>query len=176
MYPVDSESTLSRIARQNFGVELSIDPNDGDKKLPAPKPSGRGFVSRRGNTKLLDCYNLEVAPMNIFENQIIPVGIHNLSKSFCPNLATIRVLALGTKFIPKWDTTKTGNTFKRFNEFKNQMNAKVYFFVESKPGVFEKNKNKCLKNNFVPPTEYMAVNNFCWNVRDGINFLFETRK
>ena len=110
--------------------------------------------------------------MNIFENQVILVGIHNLSKSFRPNLATIRVLSLGTKFIPKWDTTKTGNTFKRFNEFKNQMNAKVYFFVESKPGVFEKNKNKCLKNNFVPPTEYMAVNNFCWNVRDGINVLF----
>ena len=30
VYPVDSESTLSRFARQNFGVELSIDPNDGD--------------------------------------------------------------------------------------------------------------------------------------------------
>ena len=101
VYPVDSESTLSRIARQNFGVELSIDSNDGDKKLPAPKPSGRGFVSRRGNTKLLDCYNMDVAPMNIFENQIIPVGIHNLSKGFCPNLANLRVLALGTKFFPK---------------------------------------------------------------------------
>ena len=96
--------------------------------------------------------------MNIFENQIIPVGIHNLSKFFCPNLATIRVLALGTKFIPKWDTTKTGNTFKRFNEFKNQMNAKVYFFVESKPGVFEKNKKILVKTIlFHPPNTWQSI-------------------
>ena len=45
---------------------------------------------------------------------------------------------------------------------------------ESIPGFFEKNKRFCLKNNFVPPTEYTAVNNFCWNVRDAINILFET--
>ena len=135
-YPVDSESTLSRLACQSFGVELSIDPNDA-RKQPAPRPCGRGSVSRRGNTKFLDCYNMDIAPMNIFENQVIPVGIHNLSKSFRPNLATIRVLSLGTKFIPKWDTTKTGNTFKSLNVFKNQMNAKVYFSEsESKPGVF----------------------------------------
>ena len=68
VHPVDSESTLSRIARQNFGVELSTDPSDGDKKLPAYKPSGRGSNSRRGNTKFLDCYNMDIAPMNIFEN------------------------------------------------------------------------------------------------------------
>ena len=55
------------------------------------------------------------------------------------------------------------------------MNNKAFFFEsESKPGVFEKNKKFCLKNNFVPPTEYTAVNNFCWNVRDAINILFET--
>ena len=68
-----------------------------------------------------------------------------------------------------------GNTFKRFNDFKKQMNNKAFFFEsESKPGVFEKNKKFCLKNNFVPPTEYTAVNKFCWNVRDAINILFET--
>ena len=55
------------------------------------------------------------------------------------------------------------------------MNSKAFFSEsESKPGVFEKNKKKCLKNNFVPPTEYTAVNFFCWNVRDAINILFET--
>ena len=53
-------------------------------------------------------------------------------------------------------------------------NAKVFFSEsESKPGVFEKNKRFRLKNNFVPPTEYAVVNNFCWNVRDAINVLFE---
>ena len=113
--------------------------------------------------------------MNIFENQCIPVGIHNLSKSFRPNLNTIRVLSLGTKFIPKWKTTKTGNTFYKFNDFKNQMNSRVYFSEsESKPGVFEKNKKFRLKSKFVPPIEYTTVNNFCWNVRDAINVVFET--
>ena len=41
-YPVDSESTLSKFALQNFGVELSINPDD-DRKQPAPNPSGRRF-------------------------------------------------------------------------------------------------------------------------------------
>ena len=51
-----------------------------------------------------------------------------------------------------------------------------YFFLESesKQGVFEKNKKFRLKSYFVPPIEYTAVNNFCWNVRDAINVLFET--
>ena len=125
-YPIESESTLSKFARQNFGVELGIDSDD--TKPSAPKPSGRGSsFSRGGNTKFLDCYSMDIAPMNIFENQVHPVGIHNLSKSFRPNLATVRDLSLGTKFIPEWDTNKTGNTFKMDNEFRNQMNAKVFF-------------------------------------------------
>ena len=79
---------------------------DDRKPSAAMKPSGKGSSSfrggaRRGNTKFLDCYSMDIAPMNIFENQCIPVGIHNLSKSFRPNLNTIRVLSLGTKFIPK---------------------------------------------------------------------------
>ena len=73
------------------------------------------------------------------------------------------------------ETTKTGNTFYKFNDFKNQMNSRVHFSEsESKLGVFEKNKKFHLKSNFVPPIEYTAVNNFCWNVRDAINVLFET--
>ena len=41
--------------------------------------------------------------------QVIPVGIHNISKSFRPNLAPVRVLSLGTMFIPIWDKTKTSD-------------------------------------------------------------------
>ena len=105
-------------------MELAMETDD-RKPAAAAKPSGKGFShnkgsSRRGNTKILDCYSMDIAPMNIFKNQFISVEIHNLSKSFRPNLNTIRVLSLGTKFIPKWNTTKMGNTFKRFNEFKNQ--------------------------------------------------------
>ena len=54
---------------------------------------------------------MDIAPMNTIENQVIPVGIHNILKSFGPNLATIQALSLGTQFIPKWEKTKTSNTF-----------------------------------------------------------------
>ena len=106
--PVDNKSTLFRFAKEKFGVELAMETDD--KKPAAAKPSGKGFSpkkgsSRRGNTKILDCYSMDIAPMNIFENQCIPVGIHNLSKSFHPNLNTIRVLSLGTKFILKDSTS-----------------------------------------------------------------------
>ena len=63
---------------------------------------GRG--AGRPNSKfsgMIDPYGIDVAPLNLFENQVIPIGIHNLSKLFRPNMATIHVLSLGTKFIPK---------------------------------------------------------------------------
>ena len=59
---------------------------------------GRPFVRHTGEN---DPYDVSIAPLFIYENQVLPIGIHNLSKSFRPNLATIRVLSLGTKFIPK---------------------------------------------------------------------------
>jgi len=121
----------------------------------------------------MDCYGIDRAPMHIFENQIIPVQIHNISKSFKPKLDTVRVLSLGTKFIPKWEKIKTTQTFKWFNDFKNKLNKKVYHFYESKPGIFEKNPPFFVKNKNVPFTEYTAVNTFCWNVRDEINVLFQ---
>ena len=61
---------------------------------------GRGNFARSQGEN--DAYSMDVASFNIFENQIIPVGLHNLSKSFRPNLTTTRVFALGTKFIPVW--------------------------------------------------------------------------
>ena len=75
--PVDNDSTLFKFAKQKFGVELSSDVSDKDNSFS--QPSGKGSFKRRGNTKLiLDCYGVDIAPMNIFENQVIPVGIHNL--------------------------------------------------------------------------------------------------
>ena len=62
--------------------------------------SGRG--DGRPNSKppgMNDPYGIDIAPLNIFEKQIVPVGVHNLSKTFRPNMAPIRVLSLGTKFI-----------------------------------------------------------------------------
>ena len=98
-HSVDSESALAKLAKQNVGVELSIDANsDGDNIEPIGKgkfvPSGKSAFSRRGKYKpvfepFYDCYGIDVAPMNIFKNQVITMGIHNISKSCNPNLDTI---------------------------------------------------------------------------------------
>ena len=61
----------------------------------------------------VDPYSLDIAPMNI-ENQVIPIEIHNNSKSFRPNLATIRVLSLGMKFIPKTQSLMWKKEFFKF--------------------------------------------------------------
>ena len=65
----------------------------------------------------------------------------------------IRVLSLGTKFIPKWEKTKTTQTFKWFNDFKNKLNRKVFNFYESKSNVFETNKAFHIKNKSIPLVE-----------------------
>ena len=101
----------------------------GQERRPPPKSNAKGFHAferrdapgRRPNSKPLgmnDPYDLDIVPLNVFENQVIPVGIHNLSKSFRPNMATIRVLSLGTKFIPKWRDPNLKNTFKKTEECK----------------------------------------------------------
>ena len=108
---------------------------------------------------------MSIAPMFIYENQMLPTGIHNLSKSFRPNLATIRVLSLGTKFIPKWKFEKRNNAFKIFNDFIRRMNNKVYF-TETKPGVFDRNAKFKLKTNFVANIQYKEIDMFGWRVRE----------
>ena len=66
-----------------------------------------------------------IAPMNIYENRVLLIGIHNLSKSCQPNIITIGVLLLGTKFIPIWKFEKIKNVFTYFNDFIRQMYNKV---------------------------------------------------
>ena len=72
------------------------------------KFGGRGNNRGRGGQRTgeNDPYDITIAPLNLYENQVIPVGLHNLSKSFRPNLSTIRVLSLGTKFIHRWKFVK----------------------------------------------------------------------
>ena len=84
----------------------------------------------------MDPYSPDVAPMNIFENQVIPTGIHNLSKSFRPNLATVQVLSLGMKYIPKTQSLVWKIMFSNFEDFKRRMNNQMFFFVEKTPGTF----------------------------------------
>ena len=98
-------------------------------------------------------------------------GINNLSKSFRPNLATIRVLSLGTKFIPKCDQHNCKRTFAVFNDFISKMNNRA-FVVEERPGLFVHCKVFRVKNYFVLPVEHKVMNSFCWNLRDDIdNFI-----
>ena len=94
---------------------------------------------------------MTIATLNIYENQVIPVGLHNLSKSFRPNLSTIRVLSLGTKFIPKWKFEKRNNAFMFYKDFIRRMQNKVYF-TETKPGMFEKNPKFKVKTNWEAET------------------------
>ena len=108
-----------------------------------------GSGDGRPNSKppgMNDPYGIDIAPLNIFENQVIPVGVHNLSKSFKPNMATIRVLSLGTKFIPKWRDANLN-----FQEIRilQQKNAKQHVFLETSPGTFQLNKQFHLKTHFV---------------------------
>ena len=86
-----------------------------------------------------DPYGIDIAPLNVFENQVIPVGVHNLSKSFRPNMATIRVLSLGTKFIPKWKDANIKQTFRKFGDLKSRLQNGM-FFVGTTPGTFVINK------------------------------------
>ena len=111
--------------------------------------------------------------MNIFEKQVIPIGIHNLSKSFRPNLATIRVLSLGMKFIPKTQSIKWKNNFSNFEDFKRRMNNKMLFFVETTPGTFVQNKSFRIKSSWNCMEEYKNVNTFCFNVRDRLDDVFQ---
>ena len=91
---------------------------------------------------MIDPYGIDIAPLNIFENQVIPVGVHNLSNSFRPNLATIRVLSLGTKFIPKWRDANLKFVFKKFGDFKRRLQDRM-FFTEISSGTF------CLQKQFI---------------------------
>ena len=73
--------------------------NDNTKDNTRHKPFYR-------NTGENDPYDVSIASRNIYENQVIPIGLHNLSKRFRPNISTVQVLSLGTIFIPKWKFQK----------------------------------------------------------------------
>ena len=86
-HSVDSGSTLAKFAKRHIGVELSGDLSS-DENFDNKKPSGKGkdksigtdSAFKRGNQNaesFFDCYGMDVAPLNLFENQVIPVRMHN---------------------------------------------------------------------------------------------------
>ena len=90
---IENKSTLFKFTKKKFDKNNSSDVSDDDNySNNKQKPNGKGSFVRRGNTKFnLDCYGMDIAPMNIFENQVIPMGIGNISKSFTANLNTFRI-------------------------------------------------------------------------------------
>ena len=59
-------------------------------------------------------------------------------------MATIRVLSLGTKFIPKWKKANVKQTFQKFGDFQRRL-QNAMFFVEKEPGTFVWTNNFDLK-------------------------------
>ena len=82
----------------------------------------------------------------------------------------IRVLSVGTKFIPKWKKENTKDTFRNFEHFRKKLNKTVYF-KEISPGFFERDKNFKLKSSYNAIKENDAVNEFCFRIRDRISNL-----
>ena len=129
----------------------------------------RNFTKQSG---IFDTYCMDVAPLNIFEHQVIPTGLYDLSKSFRPNLATTRVFSLGTKFIPKWNKVKIRQPFPKFEDFRRRMTNKMYF-EEINPGVFVRNPNFGIKVNFWVSEQYKEIDEFCFRIRGNITELIE---
>ena len=62
--------------------------------------------------------------ISIFESQVIPVIVYNLSKRFCPNLAPIRVLSLGKNIISRWSTQnkrKNSGILSKIKSYKSKV-------------------------------------------------------
>ena len=105
--PLHREHRQRGSSERSDAVQEKRPPQSNQKAfLPAFERRGTpGRGAGRPNSKssgMIDPYGIDIAPLNVFENQVIPIGIHNLSKSFRPNMATIRVIP-GYKVHPKME-------------------------------------------------------------------------
>ena len=80
-----------------------------------------------------DPYSIYKAPMFIFENQVIPIKIHNMSKTFVPNLITTRVLSMGMKFAPTKVSPVWADIFESFKDFHRKLKNKLFFHLKNGP-------------------------------------------
>ena len=55
------------------------------------------------------------------------------------------------------------------------MNDKMFFFVEQTPGTFIGDKTFWIKNSWSCMEEYRHVNNFCHDVRDRLDAVFQNK-
>ena len=62
--------------------------------------------------------------------------------------------------------------FKKFGDFKRRLQNKM-FFTETSPGSVCLQKQFQLKTHFVSRDTFNEVDEFCWQLRDGINDIIE---
>ena len=90
LYPfIENKDRRDHSERSEPGQEKRPPQQSNTRAFPAASERrdtpGRG--AGRPNSKfsgMIDPYGIDIAPLNVFENQVIPIGIHNLSKSFRP--------------------------------------------------------------------------------------------
>ena len=111
------------------------------------------------------------ASTNIFENQVIPVSIHNILKSLDQIWLQFEGYLYAQSSFLNRIKQKLLMLLNGSMNSKKKMNSKVFFRNQTR--CFERNKIFCLKVILCPPTEFMVVNILCWNFRDAINILFE---
>ena len=95
---------------------------------------------------------MDSAPLNIFQNQVVPIGLHDVSKSFRPNLATPGVFSMGTEFIPVWKKVKIYKHFSKFQNFRRRMTKKMFF-----------------------EEQYKDIDEFCCKIQAGIAGLVDAK-
>jgi hypothetical protein len=131
-----------------------------------PPPSGYSAT---------DPYSIHRAPMHIFENQVIPRKIHNLSKTFVPNLTGNRVLSLGTKFAPTKVAPVWADIFENFNDFKRKLKNKMFFHLKYGNQKMDGNFPFFIKSIWETDENFPIIDNFCWSVRDRIADLVNSK-
>ena len=101
-----------------------------------------------------------------------------------PNLTSIRVLHLRTKFIPKWNAHNKNSSFVEFNKIRHRLNTKACSFKRNLDFLCYA-RNSEFFNYFFPPVEDNHTNSICrksWEemffIHDGfqsLNTLFRWR-
>ena len=83
---------VQEVAQQETNAQNAV--NTGDVNASSSgRGNGRGKKSFTRQTGESDSYVISIAPLNIYENQVIPIGLHNLSKSLgkiCPQFELYR--------------------------------------------------------------------------------------
>jgi hypothetical protein len=122
-----------------------------------------------------DPYSIDNAQMFIFENQVIPIKIHNLSKTFVPTLITNRVLSLGTKFAPTKVAPNWADIFGNFKDLRRKLKNKMFFHLKSGTQKSNISYTYFIKSTWETDENFSTIDKFCWSLRDRIAEMVNTK-